>query len=168
MPLVQKAYLFRPHNSTGTSRRSGVGRQRRGPPVDLCYFCAMSQFEQIAAKAVESGGRLYVRSALNPILWLCGIVSVPGIVAASLSGNSPLWLVILILAPVCAAILGFGFLLVCDRDKLQSEEYQIRKRSLELIEQKGDAAPVMIDPLTLDVMPKPQSLPKGFVDGEGQ
>ena len=29
-----------------------------------------------------------------------------------------------------------------DRDKLQSEDYQIRKQSLELIQQKGDALPI--------------------------
>ena len=47
--------------------------------------------------------------------------------------------------PVAAAIVGFLFLLIFDRDKLQSEDYQLRKRSLELIEQKGDPRPVDAD-----------------------
>lgn len=84
----------------------------------------MGYFEQIAAKAVESGGKLRVRSALNPILWLCGIVSVPAMGAAALTNPAPGWLILLASAPVCAAILGFLFLLVVDRDKLQSEDYQ--------------------------------------------
>lgn len=120
----------------------------------------MPQLEQIAAKAVESGGKLKVHSALNPILWLCGIITVPAIVAASYISPTPLWLVVLVFIPVTTAILGFLFLLVFDRDKLQSEDYQIQKRSLELIEQKGDAAPLMIDSNTLNVIPKPESLPQ--------
>lgn len=120
----------------------------------------MPQFEQIVAKAVESGGKLKVRSALNPILWLCGIITVPAIVAASNITPTPTWLIVLIFIPVATAIVGFLFLLIFDRDKLQSEDYQIQKRSLELIEQKGDAAPLMIDINSLNVIPKPESLPK--------
>ena len=119
---------------------------------------SMSQFDQVAAKAIESGGKLRVRSALNPILWLCGIVSAPSMFAATVFSPAPIWLVVLASAPVAAAILGFLFLLVVDRDKLQSEDYQIRKRSLELIEQKGDAAPMIIDPQRLEVIAKPTTL----------
>lgn len=119
----------------------------------------MEKIQQIAAKAIESGGKLRVRSALNPILWLCAIVSVPSLAAAALSTSSPSWLISLAFVPVCAAVLGFFFLLVVDRDKLQSEDYQIRKRSLEIIEQKGDLAPMVIDPAKLDVVPKPLLLP---------
>lgn len=38
------------------------------------------------------------------------------------------------------AMFGFLFLLFFDRDKLQSEDYQIRKRSLEMMQQKGEDA----------------------------
>ncbi|MCH8079707.1 MAG: hypothetical protein IIA06_08020 [Proteobacteria bacterium] len=120
----------------------------------------MPQLEKIAAKAVETGGKLKVRSALNPILWLCGIITVPAIVAASYITPTPTWLIVLLFIPVVTAMVGFLFLLLFDRDKLQSEDYQIQKRSLELIEQKGDAAPLMIDNSTLNVIPKPESLPK--------
>jgi len=120
----------------------------------------MPQLEQIAAKAVESGGKLKVRSALNPILWLCGIITVPAIVAASYITPTPTWLIVLLFIPVVTAMVGFLFLLLFDRDKLQSEDYQIQKRSLELIEQKGDAAPLMIDNSSLNVIPKPESLPQ--------
>jgi hypothetical protein len=49
----------------------------------------------------------------------------------------PIWMIVLIFLPVGWAAIGFIFLLIFDRDKLQSEDYQIRKRSLELIGQKG-------------------------------
>lgn len=126
----------------------------------------MADVDVLATKAVEAGSRLRVRSALNPILWLCAIISVPSIVAAAFSGPSPLWLILLAAAPIAAAIFGFLFLLVVDRDKLQSEEYQIQKRSLEIIEQKGDAAPLIIDPSRLVVVEKSQVLPSPSGSGE--
>jgi hypothetical protein len=64
-----------------------------------------------------------------------------------------MWLVVLACSPVAAAIFGFLFLLFFDRDKLQSEDYQIRKRSLELIEQKGDTH--SIDAATVEVIAGP-------------
>jgi hypothetical protein len=100
----------------------------------------MSLREIITTKVAEAGGRLTVRSALNPILWLCFIVTFPSVVAIPFGGPYRPLLVVLAVAPVAAAIFGFLFLLFFDRDKLQSEDYQIRKRSLELIEQKGEKA----------------------------
>ncbi len=97
----------------------------------------MDERETIITKVMEAGGRLRVKSALNPILWLCGIVSVPTIVSVSFAAEKPSWLIAVAAAPVFVAVGGFIFLLIFDRDKLQSEDYQIRKRSLELIEQKG-------------------------------
>lgn len=99
----------------------------------------------LAARVIEAGGKLTVRSALNPILWLCAIITIPGLLAVSLLTTPPIWLTWMICAPVGAAIFGFLFLLFFDRDKLQSENYQLKKRSLELIEQKGDAGPMVID-----------------------
>ena len=95
-----------------------------------------------AQRATEAGGRLTVKSALNPVLWLCAIVSVPAVVIASWLSNPPWWLLILVLGPVTVAMFGYLFLLCVDRDKLQSEDFQIRKRTLELIEQKGMDGPI--------------------------
>lgn len=100
----------------------------------------------IRARLQEAGGRLRVRSALNPILWLCGIISIPALVAASRLSDPQPWIIAMACAPVGAAIFGFLFLLIFDRDKLQSEDYQIRKRQLDLIEQKGDLSPMLINP----------------------
>jgi hypothetical protein len=99
----------------------------------------------IVRRVMEAGGRLRVRSALNPILWLSAIISVPSLVCLSWMETVPTWLIGLTCAPVATAILGFLFLLFFDRDKLQSEDYQLRKRSLELAEQKGDDKPVPVD-----------------------
>lgn len=100
----------------------------------------------LATKVIESGGKLSVKSALNPILWLCAIVSIPSLVIAVWGfSEPPNWLIGLIIGPVFIALLGFLFLLFFDRDKLQSEEYQLKKRSLELIQEKGQSEPNLID-----------------------
>lgn len=65
-----------------------------------------------------------VRSALNPILWLCAIVTVPCVSLLAFTDGVRELLTALAAAPVSAAVLGFLFLLFFDRDKLQSEDYQ--------------------------------------------
>ncbi len=101
--------------------------------------------EQIFSKAVESGGRLMVKSALNPILWLCGIITIPTLIAGGLHPQLPTWIIAIGCSPVVVALFGFLFLLFFDRDKLQSEEYQIQKRTIELAQQKGDPYPLEIN-----------------------
>lgn len=115
----------------------------------------MSLREAIITRVMQAGGRLTVRSALNPILWLCGIITVPALIAFSLMSQPPHWIVWLAFAPVIAAIFGFLFLLLFDRDKLQSENYQIRKMELELIEEKGKPA---IEAASVEVIQQPLAL----------
>ncbi len=99
--------------------------------------------QEIGQILSQSFGKLRIKSALNPILWLCGIVVIPSIwMASRQEGGLPVWLIVLIFLPVSVAVLGFLVLLFFDRDKLQSEDYQIRKQSLELIQEKGDPVPV--------------------------
>lgn len=124
----------------------------------------MSIRDLITTKAMEAGGRLTVRSALNPVLWLCAIVSVPCIVLTSSLTTPPAILGYLAAAPVITAILGFLFLLIFDRDKLQSEDYQLRKTYLEMIEQKGD--PAAIEAAVFEVIENPDviALPPSEVE----
>ena len=109
--------------------------------------------DTIIARASHAVERLSVRSALNPMLWLCGIVTVPSLVVASVLAAVPLWLEILAVGPVAVASIGFLFLLFFDRDKLQSESYQLRKQALELIEEKGDLH--VIDASSIEVISNP-------------
>jgi len=112
--------------------------------------------DNIAAKVIDAGGKLTVRSALNPILWLCAIVTIPSLCVLAFISNPPIWLILLICSPVGAAILGFMFLLFFDRDKLQSEDYQIRKKSLELIQQKGEKEPQIINADEVEAITNPE------------
>lgn len=112
----------------------------------------MTVREAIITKVMEAGGRLRVRSALNPILWLCGIITIPSLIVFGLKTEPSTWLLVFAFAPEVTAILGFLFLLFVDRDKLQSEEYQIRKMQLEMIEEKGKPA---IESETVEAIPEP-------------
>ena len=127
----------------------------------------MSLRDTIVTKAVEAVERLTVRSALNPILWLCGLVTIPSILVASYMASVPTWLVLLACSPVAVALFGFLFLLFVDRDKLQSESYQLRKQGLELIEEKGDLR--VIDAATIEAIANPDfpALPRSTSEGEG-
>lgn len=113
--------------------------------------------ELLTTKLSQAGGRLKVSSALNPILWLCALTTVPCITVLVLLPNISVWvglfLSIFAVAPVITAIFGFLFLLFNDRDKLQSEDYQIRKSYLELIEQKGSPA---IEAAYVEVVENPE------------
>lgn len=100
--------------------------------------------EQVFSRASESGGRLRVRSALNPILWLCGIVSIPTLAAGAFH-PIPAWVAVVGCSPVAVALFGFVFLLFVDRDKLQSEDFQLKKRTMELAQQKGEFTPTAIE-----------------------
>lgn len=105
----------------------------------------------LATKVIEAGGKLSVKSALNPMLWMCAIVSIPSLLISLVKDKTPDWLIFLIIGPVVVTLLGFLYLLFFDRDKLQSEEYQLKKRSLELVQQKGDDQPTLIDTESTDV-----------------
>ena len=120
--------------------------------------------DNIAAKVIESGGKLSVKSALNPILWFCAIVSIPslcGIITLHCFNNLNnllinTLLVILICLPVITVIVGFMFLLFVDRDKLQSEEYQLKKMSLDLIQIKGQDKPILLDSKEIKAIINPE------------
>ena len=118
----------------------------------------MSLREIITTKVMEAGGRLTVKSALNPILWLCLIITIPTLVLASFIESLRGILIILAVCPVATAMFGFLFLLFFDRDKLQSEDYQIRKRSLEMIEQKGESAIPAVNIEVITDVDQPKSI----------
>ncbi|MCT4588349.1 MAG: hypothetical protein N4A71_11040 [Carboxylicivirga sp.] len=112
----------------------------------------------IASKSIEAGSKLKVRSALNPLLWLCGICEVQFLALAAMIKPIPVWLIVLIMLPVCAAIVGYFVLLVIDPDKLQSEEYQLQKREMELSQEKGDKGPIEIDANDVIVVDDPKGI----------
>lgn len=104
----------------------------------------MSLQEAIYQRIIESGGKLTVKSALNPMLWLCTITIPPGMLGLKYMPRFAPVFELMICLPIITTIVSSVVLLFIDRDKLQSEEYQIRKLSIEMMEQKGDVGPTLI------------------------
>lgn len=120
--------------------------------------------ERLSSRAQSAVSQLRVRSALNPMLWLCGIISIPSAMLAIFAGGAePVTTILMCLAvaPVAATIVGFLYFAVFKPEKLQSEEYQIRRQTLELIKEKGSN--IAISPASLEAIATPitPSLPRG-------
>jgi hypothetical protein len=97
--------------------------------------------------------RVSVKNALNPVLWVCGLISVPAAITLGFAPNSSWVHVTLALAPVGVALFSFLFFMFRDPDRLQSESFQLRKQALELIEEKGTLA--IIDASSIEVISNP-------------
>lgn len=117
---------------------------------------------QIFTKAVEAGSRLTVKSALNPILWLCAIVSIPTLLISAWK-DLPTWMAVIGFSPIVAAIFGFIILVFKNPDKLQSEHHQQEMRKLDLIEQKGDPKAYVVGVETLVTNPRLKAIEEAEV-----
>jgi len=100
-------------------------------------------FHKLTHLAQAAMGRLKVSSALNPCLWLCGIVVPSGLVAAIYSsGGLQIAWIVLVFVPIVLFAFAFIYFVFTDPDKLRSEEYELRKQALEMIEEKGGRIPL--------------------------
>lgn len=105
--------------------------------------------------AHDASARLQVRSALNPLLWLCGIVSpLCFVFALYFSGAIQIILVVAGIAPIGFACFSATYFTIVNPAKLQSEDYQLRRQALELIQQKGSRFP--IDAGSVEAIANPQ------------
>ena len=113
-------------------------------------------FEKISSLAQSAIHRIRVRSALNPILWLCAVATPVCLFAAfQFQENQTLCscLVVAGLAPIAVACLGFIGFALFNPDKLQSEDYQIRHEALQILQQKSGQ--IAIDPTSLEAIANP-------------
>ncbi|KKU76953.1 MAG: hypothetical protein UY03_C0023G0020 [Parcubacteria group bacterium GW2011_GWA2_47_64] len=80
-----------------------------------------------------------VKSAVNPSLWACVVISIPLFVLASKTEG---WLsiasFIVALVPVGAFAFSYLFLLFKNPEYLRSEEYQLRMNSMRLLGDKDN------------------------------
>ena len=90
--------------------------------------------------------RVRTNSALNPLLWLCGVTlffTTPG----AIWGPSPISYIFLALAcaTVAAPILAYFIWMFRDPDKIQSEHYQLERRKIDLLGDERHRGPPLID-----------------------
>lgn len=98
--------------------------------------------------------RVHVKNVMNPLLWICGLVSAPSAIAVAVS-SAPTWVpMALATVPVAVALLAYVYFMFTQPDRLQSEGYQLRKQALELIEEKGSLA--IIQATTIEIISNPE------------
>lgn len=99
--------------------------------------------DRITRVAEQALGSIKVSSALNPCLWLCVVATPLGLYGA-VNSTPPVQTVCLAIAsiPLLTFAVGFLYFMVLNPDKLRSEQYELKKMALELIEEKGGRIPM--------------------------
>ena len=95
---------------------------------------------QMRDLAYRTAQRIRVRSALNPMLWLCATMTPTLLYAAyQFQENRFVCIVLIIsgLVPLSVTCCGFVGFAIFKPEKLQSEDYQLRHESLQIIQQKA-------------------------------
>ena len=80
-----------------------------------------------------------VSSALNPLLWLTGLVTPLSLIFAYLATDpwkSIVFFVFAALPPVLTAMV-FAYFMISDPDRLQSEGFRLRQQALKVIIRRG-------------------------------
>jgi hypothetical protein len=86
-----------------------------------------------------------VRTAINPLLWLVGLTTPLAFILAALIGDQLIRLLLICFAavPVIATLIVYVLFMFRDPDRLQSEEYRIRQRALQILYRKGRGADIV-------------------------
>ena len=89
--------------------------------------------------------RLNVQSAINSALWLAGVTGMFGL-AGVVFTDPPIqyFMVVFMSIGSLSAATGFVYFMITDPDKLRSENYELRKTALGIIEEKGSSIPVAV------------------------
>ncbi len=87
-----------------------------------------------------------VRTAINPLLWLVGITTPLALVLAFLTADPLVRMFLFGFAAVtvAATFVAYFVILFRDPDRLQSEEYRLRQRALQMLYKQG-ASPEIVD-----------------------
>lgn len=106
------------------------------------------KFGKITEKATKG---LKVKSVLNPILWLCGIATPLCFGTAYFFGENIIIQISLIIVgflPILTGCFSFLYFSFKDPDKLQSEDYQLKHETLQIIQTKSGS--VKLDSISLE------------------
>lgn len=110
----------------------------------------LGQYSQSAAT------KLHVKSALNPLLWLTAIATPLCFIGAYFFQTfSPVFEILVVtgIFPIVVTCFGFVYFAIFKPEKLQSEDFQIRHESLQLIQQKSGEIAILASSLEQIVNP---------------
>ena len=100
----------------------------------------LSDFPRLFGLRQAADERRIVRSAMTPLLWICGISTPACLVAAFAFKDNLLisgFLVIVGTLPVIAGLLAYAYFALREPDRLHSEDYRLRRQALQIAESKG-------------------------------
>ena len=88
-----------------------------------------------ALAAIDKAGKVIVKSAMNPVLWVIGLVTIPCFLLGAAIENTLTRVFFLGVGvlPVFVALGAFIYLMLRNPNALRSEEFVLRMRSLELL-----------------------------------
>lgn len=116
----------------------------------------MPPLHRFTQSFTQAADRLYVRSALNPALWMCAIVTIAcGVLAVRGPAALQTWFMVLASMPVAVACFGYLYFMFFDPKRLHSEDYQLRSRALDIIQEK-DGGPITLLPVELEKITNPE------------
>jgi uncharacterized membrane protein len=97
------------------------------------------KIEEIIRTGLSRVETIRVRTVINPLLWLVGLTTPSAFILAAVIGDLlTRWLLIGFAAlPVVATVIVYIVFMLRDPDRLQSEEYRIRQRALQILSRKG-------------------------------
>jgi len=102
--------------------------------------------DEVIRSAIDRAGVIRVKNAMNPLLWLSPISAIIFLVAAYMFRDDPgLKYAFACLSglPVLASILAYFLYFFLDRDRLQSEEFILKERALQLRYRKGVSSEIV-------------------------
>ena len=122
-------------------------------------------FDHLAKIGLSRLGVIKVSTALNPLLWLVGLVVPLAIFTAWLFPEPIVKICALGLAGalVIAAVVVYFILLFRDPNRLQSEAYRLRELEIRTIYRKGEGGRVII---AAGDEPRVEQYPEGHAGGD--
>ncbi len=117
--------------------------------------------ERVTQGSQNAAVRLQVRSAINPLLWLCAICTplTYGFAYFS-SGAIQIALLSIGALPIVCACGAYIYLMLVSPDRLQSEDYQLKRQALQMIHEKGGRAGVLASSVAAITNPDTRRLPE--------
>lgn len=85
------------------------------------------------------------RTALNPALWMVGLISPLSLILAAFAADPLARLVLFCFAgaPLLFAMMAYLIWVFRDPDRLQSEEYRVRQQALRYLYKKGGSTEIV-------------------------
>lgn len=111
---------------------------------------------KIGNSIVSTLRTIVFRSAVDPLLWLCGITTLPTIFLYIILRIPPNFYFFISFLPVLAVFIAYFYFMLKNPSFLRSEKHQIQQRALELLGERGKEFTYVDGELKLSVPDRPQ------------